>query len=467
MKVKYKIFFAVILVVALSLGTFGSMQIYENHRENLQREQERSRREIDLYITVLENARKLLEEPAVLMEWYNLQNENRGVAFLLYEKNGEGLTAWGRLPGTIDEKAFADTVLTAPEEGHKSQLVVEGEDRHYLLTSCRMEEGEYPVLLYARDITSIYQQRQENIYRILLVLAMVFAAAAVLAGILARYITHPLEQLQEDVNAMNRGTYNPRDIQGKDEISQLSRSFACMARTIESREKELSRELVRKQDFVAAMTHEMNTPLTSIQGYAQFLNNANYSREQKYQALSNLESEARRIGAMYDKLRQIHLLEGDEIHYEEVNLAALVGEARQELSFILEDKQIFMEEKLQVLTVRSEPTLLLIVLCNFVKNAVDFSERGSRLLIGSHKMEDSISLSVRDWGKGIPTEQLEKVTEPFYRVDKSRSRATGGTGLGLYLCKQIIEKLHGELKIQSREGEGTLISVLLPTGDVE
>lgn len=465
MKVWHKIFLGILLVTALSIGIFGSMLIQSTHKKNLQREQDRSCREIDLYISALDNAETMLGDAKAALDWYNLQYQNKGSTFAVYSASDRTLSSDDRITYSVAPEMYYDTALAAPGHNQKCQLAVKSEDQHFLLTSCRMTQENWPVLLYSRDITSIYQQRTENICQMMVIMVVVLAAAGLFAYYLARYITKPLEILQKDVQEMADGNYTPTIITGSDEMNQLRRNFSEMSCTINQREAELSQELQRKKDFVAAMTHEMNTPLTSLLGYAQFLQHANCSDKQRYQALDNIESESRRMINMYGKLRQIHLMEGESPSVETVYFDRILKESEAELASLLHEKNIFLEKELFVDVIESDGTLLLILVNNFIKNAITHSQYNGRIRITATTEKDGrYKLTIRDWGAGIPREQLTKVTEPFYRVDKSRSRATGGTGLGLYLCKQIIERLDGNLIIESDYGKGTSITVLLPTG---
>lgn len=464
MKIRQKIFIGIFLAVAFSMAVFGGVVMYENHGNNLRREQERSCREIDLYMSALQNTISLLENEEAALEWFNRQYQSKGIAFFLYEQVITGkLAAKGGESLTISPDDYMDTILAKPGEEQKCQLVIQKQDKRYLLTSCRMTQEAWPVLMYAREITSVYDQQKENFRQMLLVMMIVLIFSSFLAAVLAKYITAPLEKLKDDVWQMEAGNYVFREIKGHDEIKDLRRSFGKMAGTIQKREEELSRELTGKKDFIAAMTHEMNTPLTSIQGYAQYLKNANCPEEKKRQALMALETESVRMGKMYEKLRQTYLMEGSVPECVEVCFDDLINSVQEELALLLNDKNISIDRNLQVQKLKSDPTLLLLILSNLVKNAAVYSAKGSRIHISTvMDFENYCKIRVRDWGKGIPREKVDKVTEPFYRVDKSRSRATGGTGLGLYLCKQIIEKINGQLEIQSEEGKGTVVTVKLP-----
>lgn len=463
MKVWHKIFFSILLVATASAGIFGSMLIQSTHKKNLQREQDRSCREIDLYISALNGAESMLGDSKAALDWYNLQYQDKGLTFAIYNTSDQILSSEDRIDYPASPGTYSGTTLTNPGSNQKCQLVVKSGDHYFLLTSCQMAQDNLPVLLYSRDITSIYQQRSENLLQMLIIMAVVMAASAIFAYYLARYITKPLVSLQNDVRKMADGKYIPVQITGSDEINQLRRDFSNMADTINQRETELSEELQRRKDFVAAMTHEMNTPLTSLLGYAQFLQHANCSEKQRYQSLDNIESESRRMIRMYEKLRQIHLMEGESPARETVYFSRILKETEVQLAALLQEKNIFLEKELFIDAIESDGTLLLILLNNFIKNAITYSQFNGRIRITIIQETDGrCRLTIRDWGAGIPREQIAKVTEPFYRVDKSRSRATGGTGLGLYLCKQIIERLEGELNIESDYGKGTSITVLLP-----
>ena len=282
------------------------------------------------------------------------------------------------------------------------------------------------------------------------------------ALLISKALTRPLKKLEQSAGRVNEGNYEIFCAQGIDEIGRLGAAFNSMARAVEEREENLREEADRKQQFIEAMTHEINTPLTSILGYAQLLKTANCTRQQQIKALENIESEARRIQQMYQKLMQLHKIRAEGWKAEPVKLRDLEADLCQDLDQLFAKQQVRVEFQWERQTVNSDYLLLYILLSNLLRNAALYSDRGGRVRVCAENCEDGFVLRVQDWGRGIPAEAVERVTEPFYRVDKSRSRQTGGSGIGLYLCRQIVEQLGGWLEIHSAEEKGTTVTARFP-----
>ena len=171
------------------------------------------------------------------------------------------------------------------------------------------------------------------------------------------------------------GDYSVVFPEGNDEIGSLGKAFGKMSRAVEEREEYLRREMERRQQFIEAMTHEMNTPLTSIQGYAQFLLQANCTREQQQVALYNVEAEARRIRDMYQKLKELHLMQADGVKTELVRMPELMVEIREELGYLLEEKEMELKEYYPVQNLYTDRMLLYILLSNLIRNSINYSGR--------------------------------------------------------------------------------------------
>ena len=168
---------------------------------------------------------------------------------------------------------------------------------------------------------------------------------------------------------------------------------------------------------------------------------------------------------MYQKLKELHLMQADGVKTELVRIAEVMVEIREELGYLLEEKKMELKEYYPVQELYTDRMLLYILLSNLIRNSINYSGEEGRVFVTLQQASGQrLLLEVQDWGCGIPRESIERLTEPFYRVDKSRSRKTGGSGIGLYLCSQIVEKLKGTMEIESEEKKGTRVRVYLAGG---
>lgn len=242
-------------------------------------------------------------------------------------------------------------------------------------------------------------------------------------------------------------------------MGQLTRDFNQMSNVIEENINKLENEVRAREDFIAAFSHELKTPLTAIIGYADMLRSRKLDDEKHFLSANYIYTEGKRLETMAFRLLDIIVTKRCDIERQKVDVSVLF----EYLENMYAEKQ---DIKVQVAyengTISAEVNLLKTVLLNLVDNACKASESGSVVEVSGKKQEKGYLFSVKDYGVGIPEEECRKITEAFYMVDKSRSRSRNGAGLGLALCVEILGLHHSELKIESAPGMGTNISFLLP-----
>ncbi|RKD32098.1 ATP-binding protein [Thermohalobacter berrensis] len=225
-----------------------------------------------------------------------------------------------------------------------------------------------------------------------------------------------------------------------------------------------------RKEFVANVSHELKTPITTIKSYAEtLLNGAIEDRDLAIQFLSVINSECDRMGRIVKDLLQLSNLDFKQTKWKIKSLS---------LKKVLEDAYMKMkmaaEEKKQSLNLSVEENIPNIyadkdgieqVILNIISNAIKYTPDKGKIDIIARKREDKAVITVKDNGIGIPKEDLKRIFERFYRVDKARSRALGGTGLGLSIAKQIAEAHNGDIKIRSEYNKGTEVDIILPVED--
>ena len=459
MKLWHKFFLCMLFLSVSVLCLYGGTLIGKNHRDNLAREQEHSINEMDLIRSAIENVAQVLGDELQSVSWYGAYYEKKKIYFSLFQNGEQVYTSLDTIPVEDYRR------LLQVQERTKRLQILDAQGKRYMAVSHFLGEDGSMILVYLRDIDVVYQIREENLRQFGLWILGVMGALAIVAYLCSRWLTRPLERLQKSVEKLDAGDYSVAFPQGSDEIGSLGKAFGKMSQAVEEREEHLRREMERRQQFIEAMTHEMNTPLTSIQGYAQFLLQANCTREQQQVALANVEAEARRMRDMYQKLKELHLMQADGVKTELVRIAEVMVEIREELGYLLEEKKMELKEYYPVQELYTDRMLLYILLSNLIRNSINYSGEEGRVFVTLQQASGQrLLLEVQDWGCGIPRESIERLTEPFYRVDKSRSRKTGGSGIGLYLCSQIVEKLKGTMEIESEEKKGTRVRVYLAGG---
>jgi len=222
-----------------------------------------------------------------------------------------------------------------------------------------------------------------------------------------------------------------------------------------------------RRDFVANVSHELKTPITSINGFVEtLLQGAVDDREEAVKFLGIIEKQGRRMNAIIDdllSLSKLENLERRELAFEQSRVADIVSNAVQ----ICQGTAV--EKGLEIIVncspdIQAEvvPSLIDQALVNIIDNAVKYSEAGGTIIITCTALEDHIRIIVEDHGRGIPEKDLPRIFERFYRVDKARSRDMGGTGLGLAIAKHIVHANNGTIRVSSEVGVGTTFSIDLP-----
>lgn len=215
---------------------------------------------------------------------------------------------------------------------------------------------------------------------------------------------------------------------------------------------------------MGSFAHEMKTPMTSIIGYADLMRGQSLTTDEQIDAANYIFSEGKRLENLSFKLLDIFVADRRELALKQVSPAGIVMDITEHLQPIYEKTGIALSCKCEEGTCVIEPDLTRMPLLNLLDNARKALDHGGHIQIDCSMLQDGCRFIIADNGKGIPPEALQHLTEAFYRVDKSRSRAQGSAGLGLTLCAKIVELHHGTIHFDSGPGVGTTVTVDLKGG---
>lgn len=325
------------------------------------------------------------------------------------------------------------------------------EGRSYIVYNTTL--GRNICIYRVYDITYV----QENLVELALVMAgitlIVMTVAIIILLLVLKREFKPLQQLNDTAKSMAEGYYANRiDIKRKDEIGQLGENFNKMAEAVEVRTNSLEESEQRKTIFMGNLTHELKTPMTAISGYAQTLLSTKISEEDQREALQYIYEECGRLERLSKKMMNLlELGQSEELKFCDTPVKTIFDAVEKSCKVILEQKQISLQCIEQGEHFNMEPDLMTDVLINLVDNAVKASESQSQIII---RAQDN-RIEVQDFGRGIPKEEQEKILEPFYMINKSRSRKNGGAGLGLALIAVIVQKHNIKMSIESEIGKGS------------
>lgn len=218
----------------------------------------------------------------------------------------------------------------------------------------------------------------------------------------------------------------------------------------------------RREEFIASFAHELKTPLTAIIGYADMLRSKDMAPKPRFTAAGYIFSEGKRLEAMSLKLMDIIVAGRKNFEKRRYDAGYFIRSVAAVTVPSLSSDGLTLNMRWENAEIEVEPDLFKTLLVNIVDNARKASHKGQVVEIFGKREEGGYVFYVRDYGRGMPKEELTHITEPFYMIDKSRSRAQSGAGLGLALCQRIAE-LHGtKLEYESVPGKGTTVRILLP-----
>ncbi|MEO7117783.1 MAG: ATP-binding protein [Candidatus Limnocylindrales bacterium] len=283
---------------------------------------------------------------------------------------------------------------------------------------------------------------------LIITLLMAVVASAVLAMVLARRLTQPIADVGAAARRIAEGDYSirvPRE--GGEELVSLADSFNQMAASLAEQER-------MRRDFIANAAHELRTPLTNLEGYLEGLRDGVITADAS--TYDSLLEEAERLVRLANSLDQ--LAEGDRSEREPIpvdtDLAGALASAVELVRPAFEGRRIAVTRSWPTpMPARADPDALAQVLANLLQNAMRYTDEGGSVDVRAERRAGGVLMTVTNTGEGIPREDLPRVFERFYRVEKSRDRATGGAGIGLAVVKQLVEAWGGRVGAESSAGE--------------
>lgn len=316
-------------------------------------------------------------------------------------------------------------------------------------------------LFLYRPISSVYEPFQPIttilvVATIVLILLLIFMAKKITS-----YVVKPLVHMMDVTKQFGDGDLSKRiDIKQEDELGQLADSFNLMAEKLEMEEN-------KRKQFLANVSHELRTPISYMKNFSEAFEEGVIDEEQY---VKTVKKEADRLGRLVHDLLDLAQLEGESYPMNETILpfAQFIDDLIDRYKIEAKKKNITIIKELddEVIVFGDEDRLTQ-VFNNIMENSLKYTSVDGKIIVKLAKDKHFTELSIEDNGEGIPAEDIPKITDRFYRVDKSRARKEGGTGLGLAIVQQIVKNHRGTLSIKSTVGKGTKVTIKLPLYEEE
>ncbi len=482
MSIKFKISVVLALLIILTVAALSVLVLkgIENNQRNRVEEELLQKSEV-----AKQSIRQsyLTEDNSVSIESFLQQKAQRlassialqsGLQTVIY--NQKGMEEGSSLPIGQRDVEIADTLSYAL----KGQVAYETKGSSlFYVAPLSIENQQIGAIRFDYSLAD-NQEFLAEIKRLFLIGGIASAGAAILIGYLYFYrIANRVTTLKNASFQLQNGTFlDSPPFQGRDELGELSSGLYVMSTAIQRSIAELNEEkrklelaVVKLQaleqqqkQFIGNISHEFKTPLTSIKAYVDLLDMYRDDPQLLEDGVENIRKETGRLHEMVDKI--LRLAELERYDFEQIPQHLQLDEVVADVCKRMQGKATKFNLKLKVnvhkAVVFADRESLFHIFMNLIDNAIKYNEAGGEIVVTSHQDNEHVAIDVANTGAGIPMDAREKLFQPFFTVNKDRSRISGGTGLGLALVKKLTEKQQGYVELRRSDMEWTLFRVTFP-----
>ena len=373
-----------------------------------------------------------------------------------------------RIYDVSNMKSLPDKIhFNEVEDDKVSFQIYEEGGENYIFVYDYVSQGKNEMYLATQtNISAVIEKQKSMIAYFQRIYIVILCISFPIIFLLTKALTVSLKKVAEASRRIAQGNYSQRiSTEGKDEIGELALDFNQMAGQVEEKIAELSDVARQKEEFAASFAHELKTPLTSVIGYADMLYQRDLPREDVKSAAGYILDEGMRLESLSLKLMDLFVLNKHDFLLEKMSVEEMFANMRQGIEPLCEKYNVTLHMEMEKGVIGADFDFLKTMILNLVDNAIKAG--CTELWIGGSQNGGYYQIEIKDNGKGIPPEELGRITEAFYMVDKSRSRKQHGAGLGLALVSKIVE-IHGaKMEIESDGKTGTAVTVVfcLEEGD--
>ena len=464
MKFKHKLVLCMVVLLGLSFGLGGTILIHRSFKTSLSSTIDSDLLNYEsiqstLLIAVDTNSVSSYIDMSNIINQLSAQGNSNRKNIILRNSDMEVVS--------IMNSSFTYKEMKPSDENTCNSIIWRENNNYYLQLCSSMdintENLDISQMDIVYDITSVYAARaqEQNTFRLLLI--AIFVVGSITSMIAASLLTKPLEKLSSLAQHISHGDYSARlHIHSGDEIEALANDFNNMADTIEDNISELHFSMEKQEQFMGSFAHELKTPMTSIIGYADLLRSQNMSEDETNEAANYIFSEGKRLESLSLKLLDLLVVKNQETILTPTDPALAVRNVINVMKPELAKEHITLKSSCRKGCCMMDIDLFQSLIINIIDNARKAIDDNCLIHVAGTVRDDNYVIIIKDNGRGMPPEEITRISEAFYRIDKSRSRAQGGAGLGLAICSKIAEIHQAKIKYKSAVGRGTVVTITLP-----
>lgn len=464
MKFKHKLVLCMVVLLGLSFGLGGTILIHRSFKTSLSSTIDSDLLNYEsiqstLLIAVDTNSVSSYIDMSNIINQLSAQGNSNRKNIILRNSDMEVVS--------IMNSSFTYKEMKPSDENTCNSIIWRENNNYYLQLCSSMdintENLDISQMDIVYDITSVYAARaqEQNTFRLLLI--AIFVVGSITSMIAASLLTKPLEKLSSLAQHISHGDYSARlHIHSGDEIEALANDFNNMADTIEDNISELHFSMEKQEQFMGSFAHELKTPMTSIIGYADLLRSQNMSEDETNEAANYIFSEGKRLESLSLKLLDLLVVKNQETILTPTDPALAVRNVINVMKPELAKEHITLKSSYRKGCCMMDIDLFQSLIINIIDNARKAIDDNGLIHVAGTVRDDNYVIIIKDNGRGMPPEEITRISEAFYRIDKSRSRAQGGAGLGLAICSKIAEIHQAKIKYKSAVGRGTVVTITLP-----
>lgn len=464
MKFKHKLVLCMVVLLGLSFGLGGTILIHRSFKTSLSSTIDSDLLNYEsiqstLLIAVDTNSVSSYIDMSNIINQLSAQGNSNRKNIILRNSDMEVVS--------IMNSSFTYKEMKPSDENTCNSIIWRENNNYYLQLCSSMdintENLDISQMDIVYDITSVYAARaqEQNTFRLLLI--AIFVVGSITSMIAASLLTKPLEKLSSLAQHISHGDYSARlHIHSGDEIEALANDFNYMADTIEDNISELHFSMEKQEQFMGSFAHELKTPMTSIIGYADLLRSQNMSEDETNEAANYIFSEGKRLESLSLKLLDLLVVKNQETILTPTDPALAVRNVINVMKPELAKEHITLKSSCRKGCCMMDIDLFQSLIINIIDNARKAIDDNGLIHVAGTVRDDNYVIIIKDNGRGMPPEEITRISEAFYRIDKSRSRAQGGAGLGLAICSKIAEIHQAKIKYKSAVGRGTVVTITLP-----